>query len=126
MRRIKRIHFFILSVVLIAAAALMEADIVCTFIGEGADVIHEVVIEYKSRIRITAPDKELIKRVLYNKKMLKVAGNLHEVIVRPKQEKLTAYLTVLTEDNYIYIFRVKAVKKRDKSKQFDQHIFIRR
>jgi hypothetical protein len=126
MRRIKRIPFFILSVVLIAVAAFMQADIVCTFNGEGADVIHEVVVEYKSSLRITAPEKELIKRVLYNKKMLKVAYNLHDVIVRPKLEKLTGYLAILTEDNYIYIFKVKAVKKGDKSKQFDQNIFIRR
>ena len=101
---------------------------VCTFNGKGRDVIHEVVVASGSTIRITLPDNEVIKKVLCDRKILDVTGIPVEVIVKPKQENLSVFLTVLSGDNHAYIFRIKieAVKIGDKSPPIDQHIFIRR
>lgn len=123
---LRRVKLYILPVVLLLVTVSIDADIVCTFIGEGPDVIHEINLKYKSSIRISAPGKELIKRVIYNKRNFKVVNNLHELVVRPKNEKLTGYLTIITEDNYIYIFKLKTIMKEDESNHFDQHIIIKR
>jgi hypothetical protein len=145
-------------VLLLLVTVIIDADVVCTFIGEGPDIIHNINLKYKSSIRISAPGKELIKRVVYNKRNFKVVNNLHELIVRPKTESLCGYLTVFTErvapatgdvtkryssqkkssqknkilahrnteENYIYIFKLKTIGKEDKSNHFDQHIIIKR
>jgi type IV secretory pathway VirB9-like protein len=99
---------------------------VCTFNGQDDDVIHEVVVCSGSSMRITLPGSESVKQVVYDEKLLNVTGSLDEVIVRPKQESLTAYLAVLTGDNHAYIFKIEAVKKGDKSQPTEQQIIIRR
>jgi len=101
---------------------------VCTFNGKGRDVIHEVATAAGSTIRVTLPDNEIVKQVLFDNKMLEVTRGPDEIMVRPKQQGRTAYLTVLTGDNQAYIFRIKieAVKKGDKAPPIDQHIIIRR
>ena len=122
----RRVKLFILPVVLLLVTVIVDADVVCTFIGEGPDIVHNIDLKYKSSIRISVPGKELIKRVIYNKRNFKVVNNLHELVVRPKSESLSGYLTVITEENYIYIFKLKTIKQEDKSNHFDRHIIIKR
>ena len=122
----KKCKIVIAALLLVTAG--INAAIVCTFNGEGADIIHEIAVKYKGSIRITVSGNELIKKVVYNRKHFRVVNNLHEVVVRPKREKLTGYITVITEQEYIYIFRllVKTGKKEEKSDFFDQNIIIKR
>lgn len=115
-----------LFIVLVLQAANLVADIVCTFIGEGNDVIHEVYADYRDNIKITLPEKELIKTVVYNKKNFKVVDNLFEIIVRPRLEETTDYLTVITENNSIYIFKLKTIKEEEKQDRFDPKIVIKK
>lgn len=122
----RRFKLFILPVVLLLITVVIDADVVCTFIGEGPDIVHNINLKYKSSIRISVPGKELIKRVIYNKRNFKVVNNLHELIVRPKADSLSGYLTIITEENYIYIFKLKTIKTEDKSNHFDRHIIIKR
>lgn len=122
----RRVKLYLLPVVLLLITVVIDADIVCTFIGEGPDIVHNINLKYKSSIRISVPGKELIKRVIYNKRNFKVVNNLHELIVRPKTESLSGYLTIITEENYIYIFKLKTIKNEDKSNHFDRHIIIKR
>lgn len=122
----RRVKLYILPVVLLLITVVIDADVVCTFIGEGPDIVHNINLKYKSSIRISVPGKELIKRVIYNKRNFKVVNNLHELIVRPKADSLSGYLTIITEENYIYIFKLKTIKNEDKSNHFDRHIIIKR
>ena len=126
MRKLKRINYYFLFLVLLLSVCCLRADIVYTFIGEGADVIHDIALAYKSYIRISAPGKELIKRVIYDKQKLRVDNNLHEIIVRPKLDTAASYLAVLTENNMIYIFRIKITKEENQEKHFTQHVIIKR
>jgi hypothetical protein len=115
-----------LFIVLVLQAANLVADIVCTFIGEGNDVIHEVFVDYRDNIKITLPEKELIKTVVYNKKNFKVVDNLFEIVVRPKLEETSDYLTVITEKNSIYIFKLKTIKEEEKQDRFDPKVVIKK
>jgi hypothetical protein len=122
MRRLKR-QGMVFLLMLFSVAAL-NADMVCTFLGEGEDVIHEVAVKYKSSVRITFSGNELIKKVVYNRKFFRVDSNLHEAVVRPKGDGLAGYIAVITEEFRIYIFRLKAIKAEERSKFFDRNIII--
>ena len=122
-RRLKRQGIVVL--LMLFSVAALNADMVCTFIGEGEDVIHEVAVKYKSSTRITFSGNELIKKVVYNRKHFRVDNNLHEAVIRPKGDGLAGYIAVITEEFRIYIFRLKAIKEEDRSKFFDRELVIK-
>ena len=155
-RGLKRQGIIILLILL--PVLTLNADMVCTFLGTGEDVIHEIAVRYKSSIRITFSGNGLIKRVVYNKKNFKVVNNLHEAVIRPKGDGLIDYIAVITErmasatyergrkdfffsgnlrkktksspisrkkKHRIYIFRLKTIKKEEKSNFFDRKIIIK-
>ena len=101
---------------------------VCTFNGCGRDVVHEVTVVSGSTIRLSLPENEIVKQVLYDQKTLHAEIGPDEVIVKTKKENRSTLLTVLTGNNRAYVFRInlRAAKKGEKSPPSEQYIIIRR
>lgn len=91
----------------------LKADLGCTFLGEGQDVIHEIAVSCKDGITITLPPGEKIAGVMCKKSDFSLVRKVDGIQVVPGKEAVAGYIAILSDAGCIYILRLTGAKEGD-------------
>ena len=119
----KRNRLIILAVICFASF-LTYSKTVCSFYGNGEDVVYNIHVRLNKKIIIKL--EQPVYKVLYNSLNLKVYERSNHIIVVPIRKNINCLIHIFTQDNSVFIFRLKEISNLKKVETIEDLFIVKK